>query len=342
MNVLVTGATGFLGRAVVDALLAAGHGVRALVRDPRVSLPAAVERRVGALGPDTDVAALAAHVEGTGAIVHLAGLVSRSDDDAAAMHAVHVEGTQRLLAAMKQVGVRRLVLASTSGTIACSRREGAVATEASEASLEVIGRWPYYVSKRLQEAVVRAAHQKGEVEPITLHPSLLLGPGDERLSSVGDVVDLLQGKVLASTPGTVAFVDVRDAAPAFVRALDRLVAGHAGERFLLNGANMSVRRFAERVALAGDVSLPPLALPERWALRGARLAQGLAHAMGRTAELDPVTVEMGSVNWACSADRATRDLGFAPRDPQDTIVSTVRDLERRGLGARRRRAARSA
>ncbi len=323
MKVLITGATGFLGRHVAREALAAGHTVRALVRSQSQELPEGVEPMLGSLfEPDR----LAAAVHGQDAVVHLAGLVSRDPADASAMYEVHVEGTRRLLSAMGTAGVRRLVLASTSGTIGLRRdRPRQPATESSVPDFELLGRFPYYTSKLYQEREV--LRRSGEIDAVILNPSLLLGPGDERVSSTGDVLDVLHRRVPALAGGSVALVDVRDAAPAFARALD---AGQPGERYLLNGANMAVRVFAQRVAVAGDVAAPTFQVPAQWAVRGARIMDGLFSALHRDPPIDPVTVELSTLFWDVDASKAARELGFVARDPQATIEATVRDLEARG------------
>jgi dihydroflavonol-4-reductase len=160
-----------------------------------------------------------------------------------------------------------------------------------------------------------------------------LGPGDDRLSSTDDVVRVLHGRVPATTEGTVAFVDVRDAAPAFRRALEK---GKRGERYLLNGANMSVRTFCERIARAGDVAPPTWSMPDRWALLGAKVIDGVYRSVDRSPPIDPVSVDMGRHHWGCKADKAEAALGFSARDPQATIADTVRFLEDRGLFRRGR------
>jgi dihydroflavonol-4-reductase len=328
MKVFVTGGTGFLGNAVIANLLASGHSVRAMVRQPRARLPEGAEAvEVSLLDRD----GLAQAIDGCEAVMHLAGMVSRDPDDAAAMNRVHVEGTQALLDAMEGRSIGRLVLASTSGTIAVSK-SARVATEVDEASISIIGRWPYYMSKRLQEQEVLSRDRADRVEAVLVNPSLLLGPGDTKGSSCEDVLRILHGRVPALTGGTAAFVDVRDCAPAFTAALER---GRRGNKYLLNGANMKVRAFAERIALLGDVSMPRVKLSNRWANFSARLLEGVYDVVDRIPPVDPVSVEMSCHHWGCSAAKAERELGFSARDPGTTLRDTVRDLEERGLFRRR-------
>lgn len=332
MKVFLTGGTGFLGGWVLKDLLAEGFAVRALTRGGK--LPEGAE----AVAIGLDDPGLADAIAGTDAVIHLAGKVSRDPKDASEMHYVHVELTKRLLDAMTKAKVKRLVLASTSGTIAVHEMRGHDATELDSPDLAIIGRWPYYMSKRFQEAEVLSRCSSGELEAVVLNPSLLLGPGDERLSSTADVWKILHGRIPTTTKGTMAVVDVRDCAPIFRRAISR---GASGQRYLLNGANLDVRSFCERVAHAGGVSAPKLRVPDRWAVLGAKVMEGLYQATDRIPPIDAVSVDMSRYHWSCSSAKAEAELGFSPRDPRETILDTVRYLEQRGLYRRANRIPRS-
>lgn len=325
MKLFLTGATGFLGRVVTQAYLEAGHDVRALVRAASRNMPRGVE--TVQVGFD-DAEALRRALEGRDAIVHLAGKVSRDPEDAPDMHRIHVNATRKLIDAAKEAGVRKFLLASTSGTIAVSENGPRPATEHDTPKFEIIGRWPYYTSKLFQEQEVLRRNEQDDIDAVILNPSLLLGPGDERMSSTTDVLNVLNRRVSAVPDGTVAFVDVRDCAAPFVRALTD---GRRGHRYLLNGANMSVRTFVDRIATAGDISAPKLKVSKKWAMRGAKVLDGLYRAMDWTPPVDPVSVEIGSFHWACDASKARTELGFSARDPQETINATVRFFEEKGL-----------
>jgi len=324
MKLFVTGGTGFLGRAVVRALAASGHEIATMIRRPGGPAPHGAR----AVHVDLqDVKGLTKALKGIDAVIHLAGKVSRAPRDSAEMYTIHLDGTRKLLRAMNAAKVGKMVLASTSGTIAVSDESGPPMDEDHEPKFEIIGRWAYYASKRLQEKEVLAWHERGDGEAIILNPSLLLGPGDEKLSSCSDVLNILNGRVPAYTDGTMAFVDVRDCAPAFVAALD----APCGQRYLLNGANMGVRQFIQRVSLAGDVAPPRFRLPHRWAINGARVMEALYDTIDRVPPIDPVSVDMSGHNWACDARRAKKKLGFTARDPQVTLTDTIGDLAHRGL-----------
>ena len=106
-------------------------------------------------GSVTSPERVAEAVEGVSEIYHLAGFVSHLASDAHRMYSVHVDGTRLVCDAAVKAGVRRIVMASTSGTIAVSKREDDVADESSQTPIDLIARWPYYASKHYQEETAR-------------------------------------------------------------------------------------------------------------------------------------------------------------------------------------------
>ncbi len=328
MKVALTGGTGFLGRRVAERLVTAGHELTLLARSPvpwAEKLGARVVR-----GELPNPAAAKLLVEGAEALVHLAGRVSRDPADGPAMYRLHVEGTRGLLEAAATAKVRRVVLASSSGTVGVSRTER-IATEEDDYPVEVVGRWPYYLSKIYEEKLALSFCAERAIPLICLNPSLILGPGDERLSSTGDVWKFLHQDIPAMPSGGLSFVDVRDAALAFEAALTR---GRAGERHLLGGANMPFTEFFARLSRLTGVPPPRLRLPSRVNVWGAEALTRWAKLRGTEPPIDRASVEMGECFFYVDGSKARRELGFEPREPQETLRDTVRDLEARLRGQR--------
>src|SRR3954454_24208851 len=116
--------------------------------------------------------------------------------------------------ASRRAGVKRVVVASTSGTVALSEKS-VVANEESPVPSALISRFPYYRSKLYgeQEAL---SHNRDGLEVVSVNPSLLLGPGDVYGSSTGDVRLFLDRAVPAVPQGGLSYVDARDAADALI------------------------------------------------------------------------------------------------------------------------------
>ena len=327
--VLVTGGTGFLGEHVVRELSGAGAGeIRVLVRG---TYEAAFEPRVESLRGDVvedhpGEVPLAEAISGCETVYHLAGIVSRDAAAASAMMRVHVDGTRRLLHAAKAAAVRRVVVASSSGTMAVSRQSEPILDEDAPYAHEVVGRFPYYLSKIYQETVALDLGRRLGIEVVIVNPSLLLGPGDRRQSSTGDVLRFLRRQIPVIPSGGISFVDARDAATATVAAMER---GRPGRRYLLGGPNWTAREFLGRLERASKVSGPVLRLPHRLrgaASFGAGMIGEVFKRLDRDSPIDEASVEMGQLFWYCDSTRARDELGFAPRDPGETLDETIRWL----------------
>jgi len=323
VRILVTGGTGFLGGALVPLLAEAGHTLRLLGRSPAPEAAALGAEVVQA--PLQDREAVRRALGGVEAVYHLAGQVSFDPRDPAAMYQLHVQCTRVLLEECRAAGVRRLVLASSSGTIGISREEK-LHTEEDDVPLAVVARWPYYLSKIFQEkTALRFQREGGGPEVVVLNPSLLLGPGDLRLSSTDVVWKFLERRIPAMPTGGLSFVDVRDAAAAFAAALTR---GRPGERYLLGGANLSFADFFGRLSRLSGVAAPALRLPSRANLAGAWLLERFHAWRDSEPPLSLEEVAMGEHWFFIDSQKAARELAFAPRDPRDTLRETLAFLDR--------------
>ncbi|HSF19954.1 MAG TPA: NAD-dependent epimerase/dehydratase family protein [Vicinamibacteria bacterium] len=321
-NTLVTGATGFLGTHLLKRLREEGASVRVLSRSDEVE---GVETVRGSV---EDEAAVERALENVDRVYHLAGKVSRNPDDAREMYRLHVEATALLCKLSKAKGVERIVLASTSGTIAVSDSPDSVADETARPPLEWIGKWPYYTSKLYQEQTALRECEGGP-ELVILNPSLLLGPGDKRLSSTEDVLKFVAGDIPVVPPGGINFVDVRDVAAAFVAAMSR---GRASERYLLGGPNWSFERFFEKLERISHVKGPRLRLPEPLYAFVGKAADALFRQLDRAPPVDRISVEMGERFWYLDCSKAERELDFRARDPYETLFDTVSFIKNELLG----------
>jgi dihydroflavonol-4-reductase len=295
---LVTGGTGFLGSHLVRQLIADGaKDIRVMATSiPDWLVDLGVETFEGSITKESDVKRA---VEGISEIYHLAGKVSREREDASEMYKVHVEGTRLLCDAAKTADVKTIVLASTSGTLAVTADGETTPDESFPPPLDIIARWPYYASKAYQEmAALERFHGKG-LRLVIMNPSLLLGPGDDRLSSTKVVLDFLARKI---------------------------------ERYLLGAANWRFERFFGRLERLTKISAPKLALPSKLMVAGSQIVDSLFRQWNFASPVEPVAIEMAQYFWYLNCAKAARELGFRPRDPGETLHDTVSYLRENFLG----------
>jgi dihydroflavonol-4-reductase len=326
-KILITGGTGFLGTHLVRQFLETGaKNLRVMASSvPAWMADAGVEPFAGSVTNRDDVAAATKNCE---AVYHLAGKVSFAYDGAAQMNRIHVEGTRLLCEAAKENKVKNFILASSSGTSAITE-DGEIVDETYPQPVEILTKWAYYASKYYQEkTALRAFQDKGE-RLVILNPSLLLGSGDERLSSTKIVLDFMAKKLPITPSGGVNFVDARDAATAFLNALDR---GQHGERYLLGAVNWSVQEFFGRLERLSGVSAPMFSVPKRVAIAGSNFISSLYKSFDKPAPFEASEVEMGEYFWYFDSAKAEEELGFATRDPMETLHDTISYLRENFLG----------
>jgi dihydroflavonol-4-reductase len=324
VKILVTGATGFLGTHLVERLVKEGHHVRALARSAPALRTAQGEKVVGGkveyiAASLSNREAVRASLEGVEAIYHLAGLVSFKPEDGRKMYELHVDCTRELLKDVHALGTRpRFILASTSGAIAVSKTER-IGTEEDPYPIEVVGRWPYYLSKIYEEKLCLESCRRYGIPLVVLNPSLLMGPGDDRLSSTWTVMKFLQRDIPAMPGGGMSFVDVRDVADAAVRALTR---GDLYGRHLM-GVNLTMDEFFARLERLTGVAAPRVKLPKQVNILGAFALERFNKARGAEVKLDPYEVEIGEHWFWCDSSKASLELGFKARDTYETLNDTV-------------------
>ena len=318
-TILITGATGFLGTHLLAALRGEEPEARLRVMARGAGAIAQMDGVEVVRGDITKPAEVIAAAAGVDEIYHAAGFVERQSLRPWRLYDAHVEGTRNVCEAMLAHGVKKAVFVSSSGTCAV----GADPVERDETapfSQQIVWNWPYYLSKIYAEKLADWYVTHRGLDIVHVNPTLLLGPGDDRRSSTGDVELFLKGGIMVLPSGGLNIVDVRDAAMGLILAMRK---GRKGERYLLGGANMTFHEWIQRTAKIAGVSAPKLMLPLPLQLLGARIMRRVLPLAGKRWELDDASIEMSAVYWYCSSKKARQELGFTTRDPQETLTETV-------------------
>jgi dihydroflavonol-4-reductase len=325
-TILVTGSTGFLGRHLVELLRQQEPEAKLRLLRRSESAPPqdpAWEIVQGDITSRQDVLRAA---EGVEEIYHLAGLVEREPDDHWRQYTTHIEGARNVCEAVRQFGIKKAVHVSSSGTVAVSR-EPEERDESAAYTIEVVSQWPYYLSKIYAEKLVLWHCEYERLPIVVVNPSLLLGPGDDRKSSTGDIALFLEGQIKVIPSGGLNLVDVRDVAAGLVAAMQR---GRPGERYLLGGVNLTFHEWIQRVSKLSGVPAPKFLVPVGVSLAGAKALRHLMPLAGKSFKLDDASIKMSALYWYCNPEKARRELGFQTRSATETLRDTIEYIRSHG------------
>ena len=327
MTTLVTGATGFVGSAVARRLLAAGHDVRALVREngERRNLDGLlVDIAVGDL---TDRASLDRAVRGCDALFHVAADYRLWVPRPADMYAANVEGSLHLMGAAAAAGVERIVYTSSVATLGLSD-DGHPAGEENHATADqMIGH--YKRSKFLAEEKIRHMATDQGLPVVIVNPSTPVGPRDVKPTPTGRmIVEAASGRMAAYVDTGLNVVHVDDVAEGHMLAYTH---GEIGERYILGGENMTLKQILGEISKLTGGPPPRVALPHALVLAVAFVADGWSRLTRANAPLVTLDgVRMSRKRMFFSSDKARRTLAYAPRPAVEALADAVDWFRRHG------------
>jgi dihydroflavonol-4-reductase len=315
VRVLITGGTGFVGRATVRALLAAGHEVRVFARDESRARDVLdglkVEIAVGDLGAIADVADA---LRNRDALIH-AGAAYRYDKAAESLSKANVGLSESALGAALRAGLR--VVDVSSQVVFKLGLDMVDPTTPLVRPGEPGWRDPYLRSKVLAEEAARALDAEG-LDRVTVHPSLIVGPDDPGPGTSGGLlVRVISGGSLPDF--RIALVDVRDVAATIVAALG----APRGAHYLVTGSVVTYRQLAKQIDALTGRRVRRIFVPPRFMRVTARLND---LAGGHLLDLIPA----GSLDYLLSnakvvdTSRTTGELGIAFRPLEETLGDAIR------------------
>lgn len=319
-RVLVTGATGFIGSAVVRALRARDVPVRALVRST------SNQDNLKGLGVEVvagdlqDRQSLDRAVAGCQQLYHVAAHYALWAQDPSVFYAINVDGTKHLLDAAAQAGVGRVVYTSTIGTIGLPC-PGELATETTPISaVQFSG--DYKRSKFLAEQAVLTLAQAG-FPVVIVNPSAPVGAHDVKPTPTGQVIlDFMRGRMWAYLDTGMNIIDVEDVAIGHLNAMER---GRIGERYILGHRNVSLRQLFGLLSEITGVKAPSLKLPRGLVLPLAYLNKWMAdYVTHRSPRIPLEGVKMAKYYMHYDSTKAIRELALPQTPIEHALEQAVR------------------
>jgi dihydroflavonol-4-reductase len=319
MKAFVTGGTGFIGGRLIRRLRERGDEVVALVRSPE---KANSLRELGCELVEGDLSsadAIRQGVQGCDAVFHVAAVykVGIPKSERPAMHESNVRGTERVLDAGIEAGVKRIVYVSTVGVF--GNTHGKIVDETyRHPGTDFLS--CYEETKYLSHQAALDRIDKGA--PILIvQPGGVYGPGDH--SEIGNFIDQTRtGKLKMMMFPELGFnlVHVDDVAEGILLTHDK---GAVGESYVLGGEISTMRKLIEKVAELSGRKAPSRAMPAA----AMKLAIPIGPLVGKMMGFPPNLAELiksadGVTFWA-SHDKARRDLGYSPRDLETGLRQTL-------------------
>lgn len=310
--ILVTGATGLLGSAIVRELLARQAPVRVLCRknsDRGAVEGLALEQCDGDLN---DAASVRRAVAGCSAVIHSAAYIHIGWNHLDRSRAVNVEGTRTIATACHDQRCR-LIQVSTVDTLPAARTAGEPIAEESFGLAKVP--CSYVVSKTEAEKVVRDAIGDG-LDAVIVNPGFMLGPYDWKPSSGRMMIEVARAPLLVAPGGGGSVCDVRDVARAIVETLQR---GRTGQRYILAGENVTYQRLWEQMLVAIGKKKRVLCLPRIVSMAGHAIDFG--NRLMRLTERSPngAEIAMGGLMHFYDSGKAQRELDYRWRPLEETL-----------------------
>jgi dihydroflavonol-4-reductase len=320
MTTLVTGATGFVGSAIVRCLLDDGHDVRALVR-PSSDLRNLENISVDVVHGDlTDPLSVKKAMDGCEYLFHVAADYRLWVPDPESMYRNNVQGTRNVMFEALRSGIRKVIYTSSVATLALSSN-GKSCDEASCGCLEdMIGH--YKRSKFLAEGLVQQLIEECDLPAVIVSPSTPVGPRDIKPTATGRIIlDAISGRIPAYVNTGLNIVHVNDVAEGHKLALEK---GTVGERYILGGENMSLREILKELAAINGHNPPRFRMPHSAAAVVACVSEACSRISGGgEPRVTRDGVKMARKYMFFSSGKARQDLGYHPRPVKEGLSEAV-------------------
>jgi dihydroflavonol-4-reductase len=317
--VLVTGGSGFLGSAVVRALIARGSRVRAIVRS---SSPPDNLAGLGCeivAGDLTDRESLAVALRGVRYLFHVAADYRFWAPDPSVILRVNVDGTRSLMREALSAGVERIVYTSSVAALKIAGATSPVDETSPLSPDEAIG--AYKRSKTLAERAVEEMIARDRLPAIIVNPTTPIGPRDIKPTPTGRILlDAARGRIPAFVDTGLNFAHVDDIAEGHLLAFER---GRIGERYILGGENVLLRDLLAAIAGLSGRRAPRISLPRMPLYPLAYGAEAFARLTGKEPLLTLDGLRLARYRMFFTSAKAERELGYRSRPYQEGVADAL-------------------
>ena len=314
---LVTGATGFLGRAIAEELVRRKAQVHALVLhdDPYTDvLPKEVRTVIGDVCDKSSLSDFFADADSRTCVIHCAGIVSVASRPGPRLYQVNVGGTWKVLRQCMEHDVGKMVYVSSVHAIP-EKPKGCIISEDCEFSPGLVD-GDYAKSKAAATELVFDAAERG-LNASIVFPSGIIGPGDLQGGSFTSMAkSFLSGKLPFAVRGGYDFVDVRDVARGILACSE---SGEPGKGYILSGCYVTIRRMLQLVGKAAKLKYRSICLPLGLARLAAPYYERRSLRERKPLFFTPYSVSVLASNGQFSHAAASERFAYQPRPIEETL-----------------------
>lgn len=324
MKKLVTGATGFIGSAIMRELIKDGEEVRVLVRptsNTRNIDGFDVEKVVGDI---RDGESMKAAMKGCDTLYFTAAYFAHWAPNPKMLYEVNAGGTKATLQAALETGIEKVVYTSTNNAIGASGP-----TPANEE--KIFNYWEsgdhYSMSKYIAENEARIFITRG-VPVVIVNPTLVIGVNDVKPTPSGQmIIDVARQNMPGYIDGGVNLIDVEDVAKGHILAAKK---GRVGERYLFGNRNITVQDYLFLIAKIAGVKPPSLKLPYPVALTLGHLFEFTSSITKKPPMVTASEVRIGRMREWYDCSKAVTELGLPQTPIEETIQKALNWFKENG------------
>ena len=304
-NVLVTGATGFIGSNLATALLQHGCSVR-ILRRPGSDLRAVGSLNVEhALGDVRDKESVKSAMKGCDTVFHTAAIISYWKKERPLMFDVNIGGTRNVVESCIELGIEKLVHTSSIAAIGFPEN-GTTADETNAFSWERydVG---YRISKFEAEKEVHRGVERG-LNAVMVNPSVVIGERDIHFHGGQLIRDIYRKKIFFYVAGGMNIVYVGDVVRGQILAAE---CGRTGERYILSGENLTHKEIISTIAEVVGGIKPLFQMPPACVRLVAAVSEGIANGLGRPPWVTRELLAGSHLSYHFSCRKAETELGYS-------------------------------